>query len=627
MAHKKYVYSKLQSQFVLKDMERKIEYEDMELFNGDSADESWGLLISYWRAFPDRLLDLFEADTPMYSLEIVQRLLIRIFFSYQHAFITASRGFTKSFCALTAKLLQGVLYPGTVFRYAAPTKEQMAEIATEKWEVIKKQFPGLASYWDVISNAKDSFDIRTKCGSVITISAERGSDCNGICAEEVAQEETGRAFDFDRFANAVLPTARVARKVARENDPFFPQFQKQYITSAGNQQNASFEYRNTTYREMLEGRNSVALDIPWEVAVLSGIRDAEYYRDLRGKQSPEAQLREIDSIWTGTSANPVIRDSTLTESKVLPIMESRHCGDRRVRYVLGYDVSYAEGANNAKCATAVFKLERQTDEFKRDRFLKSLVYVMDSPPPKEQMIQARQLKDRWYRFSLEGAEPTFIAIDAWQYGKGVVECLHKDLGDGLPPLCCINHEFPELEEKGALPVIYAIKATSGTGGLHDSDAEMIRYAELEFEHRNVQLLVSNIYEGIRAYKILHHIKDDYLDPTIAIPYLKTRELCGQISNLQKKVTGVGMSERRISNSIQRDMWSATKYALRLCQIIEREELGNAKRETEWSKFLASPQALEQTQSNGTYYSPLVPAMQYQITPRIQSGIRRGGNIR
>lgn len=616
MPRKHYKYSNVQKGYVKKETERKIDYEEIELYNEDS----WGLLVSYWRAYPDRLLDLLEAENPMYSLEIVQRLLIRVFFGQQHAFVTASRGFTKSFCLLLSKMLEGVLYPGTTFRYAAPTKEQMAEIADEKYKAICLQYPGLASYWEVISDAKASFEIRTKCGSTITISAERGADCNGICAEEVAQEEAGKAFDMERFASVVLPTARVARMVHRENDPFFAHYQKQYITSAGGQQNPSFEYRNKTFREMCDGDNSVAIDFPSSVAVLSGIRDAEYYEDLRSKMTPETQLREIDSVWTGSSANPIIRDSTLTESRTLTIMENRHCGDRNVIYIIGYDVSYADGANNAKCATSVLKLERQKEEQRKDRYMKSLVYVADEPPPREQMLQARKLKDRWYRFCLEGGAGTYIAIDAWQYGKGVLEMLHKDLGDGLPPLCTVNHEFPELEEDGALPVIYAVKATGGFGnGIHDNDAEMIRYCELEFEHRNVQLLVQNFYDGIRAYKILHHIKDDTLDSIISVPYLNTRKFCGQISNLQKKPSGMGFSEKRISNSIQRDMWSAFKYAMRYAQILEKDLIGG-KRESEWSKFFASPQA--QTPKIAAENATISMPKNYR--PRIQAGWRTGG---
>jgi hypothetical protein len=226
---------------------------------------------------------------------------------------------------------------------------------------------------------------------------------------------------------------------------------------------------------------------------------------------------------------------------------------------------------------------------------------------------------------LQGGAATFISIDSWQYGTAVVQALHSDLGDGLPPLCCVNHEFQDLEQKGALPVIYPIKAVGGFGsGTHDNDGDMIRYAEMEFEHRNVQLLVANLYEGIRAYKVKHHIKDDTLDPTISIPYIKTRELCGQIANLQKKVNGMTFSEKRISNSIQRDMWSALKYALRYCQILESQELiGGEKKESEWTQFFASPASKQPkvVNGNGTQQLP------YGYKPRIQAGWRTGGNIR
>ena len=195
------------------------------------------------------------------------------------------------------------------------------------------------------------------------------------------------------------------------------------------------------------------------------------------------------------------------------------------------------------------------------------------------------MKDRWFRFCMEGGKGTYIAIDAWQYGKSVVESLHKDLGDGLPPLCCVNHEFRDMELPGAIPCIYAIKATGGYGsveGTHDPDAEMIRYCEIEWEQRNVRLLIPSIYDGVAAYKAKHRIKDDSLDARIAVPYIKTKEMRGQIANLQKKPTSYGFTEKRISNSIQRDMWSATKYAMRLVSILEREDLiASLRRQSEW----------------------------------------------
>ena len=206
------------------------------------------------------------------------------------------------------------------------------------------------------------------------------------------------------------------------------------------------------------------------------------------------------------------------------------------------------------------------------------MYINDSPPPADAILQARRLKDLWYAFTLENCKPTYIAIDGWQYGKAVIEALMRDLNDGLPPLCCFDHcQYRENELPNALPVIYPIKA--GGAGVTDPDADMIRYAEVQFEARNVQLLTTNIAQGVEAYKRMRKILDPNADASIAVPYLKTRELCGQIQNLKKVPTGTGFGERRISNHIQRDMWSSVKYALRLAQILERrdfleEQMGN-----------------------------------------------------
>ena len=107
----------------------------------------------------------------------------------------------------------------------------------------------------------------------------------------------------------------------------------------------------------------------------------------------------------------------------------------------------------------------------------------------------------------------------------------------------------------------------------------------------MELLCGNVNEGVEAYKKYHRIKDDYMDAQIAEPYLKTRELAGQIQNLKKVPSGKTMREERISKHIQRDIWSALKYALRVAQILEREELAKAvRRKSDWDEELARYQS-------------------------------------
>ena len=185
----------------------------------------------------------------------------------------------------------------------------------------------------------------------------------------------------------------------------------------------------------------------------------------------------------------------------------------------------------------------------------------------------------WKRYTFDGAD-TYIAIDAWQYGSAVLGSLMQDLNDGLPPLCSYNHEFQTAyEAAGALPVIYPIKA--GGLGVTDPDQDMVRYAQTQFDYRNVQLLTSQWQQGLDAYKKYHRIRSDRGDGLIYAPYRKTNELVGQIQNL-KVING---AEKRISTHIQRDSWSALKYALRVAYRLECDRLLKQVRKSDYDELL------------------------------------------
>lgn len=578
-------YNRHEGKWVDEEKERRIDYNDMT----DEEAEAAALLIAYWRWYPDKFMDICESETPDFQLAIIQRIMLRAFCRYEEVFITGGRGVTKTFTLESSRLVEGALWPGIQMQYHGPTVKQTAEIASATWKAIQKNYPILGKLWNVISDANERFELRTRTNSSLTITTVRGTNAHSVAAEEVAQSESGLAFDHEKFRGVVLPAVRLVKRVNKKADPNFPNFQKLYITSAGRQQNESFAYRKEAQKRMGNRESAFILDVPGDVAVLSGIRDISWYEDMKRKLTPEEWLREMKAVWTGTSENPVIRESTLTESKTVQVMEDRHCGDPSVMYIIGYDVSYADGAVNAKCATAVLKCERQTELIKRDKFKKSLVYVFDNPPPRDNIEQAKRLKEVWSHYVLDGGEATYIAIDAQAYGTAVIEALHQDLDDGLPPLCCIEHEFIELEKENALPVIYPIKATSGYVGRHDPDPEMTRYCEVEWEHRNVGILVTEIMDGVEAYKKFNKIKTDEANPTIALPYIKTKELCAQISNLKKIISGTTVKEKRISKAIQRDMWSAVKYAMRVAQIMEKKMLVDAnRRRSQWEEYFRRP---------------------------------------
>lgn len=143
-------------------------------------------------------------------------------------------------------------------------------------------------------------------------------------------------------------------------------------------------------------------------------------------------------------------------------------------------------------------------------------------------------------------------------------------------------------------MIYPIKA--GGAGCTDPDAEMLRYAMVQFENGNVEMLTSNFEAALAAYKTYHRIRDDRLDGFIYAPYQETAKLIGQIQNLKAVPSGNGLAEKRITNRTQRDYWSAVKYGLRVAQILESELLMKPKQKSDWDAVLS--------QYDDTDYEPL-----------------------
>lgn len=553
--------------------------------------DGWIFLINFIRYFPDFLLDLTRSKDADYSNEeLIQRVIMRAKAQHQYVDITGCRGLTKTSTTFKEELTESLIFPHTSTAYYGPSYKQMAKVGSKTYRQLEHDYPALTKHFRVEAEGVDRFELSTDLHSSFAITAMRGDNVHKVIAEEYAQENTP-AFDYEEYKRVVLPAVRLQYMIGGRTDPNYIRFKQHTITSAGRRQNHAYDTRCRHLQMMVRGESAFVMDVPYDVVLLSQMRPVAWAVGLHDELTPEEWAREMESRYTGTDENPVVRDEVLTEARSMLLMEEHHCckdADNRllpqdVIYIVGYDVSYEDDKRNAKCACVVVKCTKQQEYLKRDRYLKDVVWV-DDWAPKAPMEQAKRLKQVWYRYCMEGSE-TYIAIDSWQYGKAVLQALMMDLGDGLAPLCCYDHMAEtEYELGNAVPVIYPIKA--GGVGVTDPDSEMVRNMEIQFENRNIRLLTSNYGAGMDAYKKRHRIKDDRNDYNIYRPYKKTNELVGQIQNLKKVPSGAGIAEKRISRHIQRDSWSALKYACRLAQHLERRYLVKEKRKSDWDALLA-----------------------------------------
>ena len=533
----------------------------------------------------DILEDICEGDRAEYSNSLMNRVTKRYMARYRETFTFACRGYGKTSCLISDKCNKGILWPGEVTGYYAPAESQAAPLASKAYAGWERNVPLLAAHWKRISDREDKFAVATINGSKFIMDIDRGIDTSGVVAEECAQEDKN-PFNWTDFNQIVLGTNRLDHKANGVSVPSHIDSQIHYISSCSRQENESYSVYKSIRQEMMEGGSAFALSIPWQVPVLCRMKKMSYYQMLRKRLTAEQFDRECNSHCTGSAENPIVRDNVVRESRNLMTMEDKHCGNPEAFYILGYDVSSRDHGGNALSAMSVLKCERQFNTAKWDRYRKSLVYVMDMRPPKTAREHAAILKKRWAEYSIQGST-AFMVVDARSYGQSVIECLHEDLGDGLPPLRTMNNDpdFAGLVRPGAIPCLYAIQAMGNTG--RDPNSVMLDYIEREFENGNLRLLTADLAAGVKSYKLKKGIKDDTQDALIQFPYLKTNALCRQIANLQKKYTSTGWVEAEISKYIPKDMWSSLLYANRIAQYLEKDQLyAQNHYESQWEKAAA-----------------------------------------
>lgn len=556
------------------------------VYNYDRLNQkSAALLVSFFRWYPDYLLDILRSPDARYKLELPQRIMLRIQARYRNTYTTGARGLTKTFTLEAGKMIDGLMFPGEIIRYCAPSQKQSAQLASDAYKNLCNDYPILTGMWTRNNDREGMFRITTSYGSQFTMYAPRGDNSSQIVGEEMGQEGVD-GFDMDTFEADISPGCRLGRKVHKINDRCHINLKEAYIANACSRENKAFyKYRATALSDMIHGDkyDGYAIDISWIAALLCNIRDIEYYKKEKAKLSPENWMREMCVRYMGNGENPLIPDETLAKSKNLLRAEFEHCGDPNATYVVSHDVSYVDSSRNAKCADVVVKLTRCEDPDKPDKYKAQVVFVDNYAPPVTAALQAQKIKMLWSRYCLNGGETTYLVVDAQAYGTEVVENLMKPSEDGLPPLCCVEHRmFTEIEQQNALPVIYPMKA--GTRGATDPDGDMIVYAQREFAQGNVELLTGSAVDGVDAYKKYHGIKDVYYDGKIIKPYKNTELLCQQIANLETKASGLTFKENRKSKAIQRDIWSALKYALRIKERLEKDlTLSTYRQESTWQK--------------------------------------------
>lgn len=501
---------------------------------------------------PDKFLDFISTPDSKIQLYYYQRVYLRIMMRYRKVFLTATRGTSKSYLQNLAFILKCIMFEKTKLFTCAVGKEQAAKITADNINDIFEHYPLLKKEVKTFVENKDYTKLIFYNGSKYDVVQMRDSTRGGRRYGGAIEEISDKKFDGNILNAVVIPLMANDRIAACSGvDPEEIHKCELYITTAGTQQQFSYEKMSEVYQDMINGKSAFCLGNSYELPCMYGQLDIDFIEELR--ESPTYSImdfmREYQSIWTGSSSDSLVADDKLQKSRIVGIAEWEHCGDDRVDYCLAYDVSRNEGDENALSCLVVIKMTPKDN----GDYIKEVVNLF-SMEGQHSLLQAKFLKQKVKEFKAR-----ILVIDANGLGVSVVDQLVLDLNDGNPPYSVVNDpDYDKYKLNNSISMVFALKAQNK----ETKNSDMINHFMQVFNKLDVGLLKTE-YEGIKSLekKLKHKIKDSEELANAQIPYVLTGNLCEEIMNLTYKQAGNETRIDRVSRSIQKDKFSALMYGL------------------------------------------------------------------
>lgn len=534
----------------------------------DKNKEKWRELCSYFRWYPDKFLDFISPPDAKISLYFYQRIYLRIMMRYRKVFITATRGTSKSYLQNLSFILRCIMYSRVKLFVTCVGKEQAAKISQDCIDDIFEHFPLLKNEVKTFIRSKDYTKLIFWNGSRYDVVQMRDSTRGGRRHGGAVEEICDKKFDGDMLNSVVIPLMANDRiAMCGKVDPNENHKSELYITTASNQQHFAYQKMQEVYADQLQGKSAFCIGNSYELPCMFGQLDIDFVEDL--KESPTYAIsdfmREYESVYTGSNSDNLVSEEKLNKARTVKCAEWEHCGDSNVQYVLSYDVAREEGNENAMSSLVVIKLTPKSD----GTYIKEIVNIFNTEGTHD-TVQAKFLKQKVKEF-----KPKILVVDANGLGSGVVDQLVLKLDDGNPPYKVVNNDkYIKYEQSDSIPILFALKAQEA----ETKNTDMLNRFMTMMNKLDVGLLI-NPANGIKELekKYKRKIKDSEELAELQIPYILTNNMCEQIMNLRYKQQGNITKVERISNRIQKDMFSALEYGLFWVYLDERKNVERNKK--------------------------------------------------
>lgn len=266
-----------------------------------------GDVLNLFMVYPDMFLDLITPHSSHFHLFFFQRIMLRCMARSNATYACFSRGTSKSFLADIDRYLHCMFIPRHNTTITAGTNKQAAEIAKQKIvDDLWVKFPLLANEMqkrkiagkvlDAYKMGADYVEFNFKNGSSLGLGNVRGLRKESLIFEEIIEQ------DEIKVNEVYLPLLNRPRTMANGLiNPFEPQSQQIYITTAGYQ--GTFAYQKLIEilcRSVIEPDKYTVLCGSYRIPLACGLTSPKMIEDIINSPSfsKSSFEREYESRWS-----------------------------------------------------------------------------------------------------------------------------------------------------------------------------------------------------------------------------------------------------------------------------------------------------------------------------------------
>lgn len=394
---------------------------------------------------------------------------------------------------------------------------------------------------------------------------------HGGCIEEIADKR----FDGEILHSVVIPLMTGKRYAMNgEIDPDEHHRLQYYVTTSGNRQDFAFRKMKEVMQEMAEGKLSFNIGFDYKIPVMFDLLDMDMVNEERESPSNSllSYLREYCSIWTGSSEDSLVSLDDLNKCRTLSNAEDKAHSDKdkKAEYVLAYDVSRSEGAQNANCCLTVVKIIPRGD----GTYQKHLVnlYNFEGTHFRD---QALFLKKKVNEFNAR-----VLIVDSLGIGSAVVDELVLEI-DENPAYSVMNDDrYNKYKTPDSLNIVYAIQGNAKetkNSYIHNNFMKVVA-------NKDIKMLKQESSKRNDLLKNRKRYDDDKLKNELQ-PFVLTDILVEEIMNLEYKQSGGNTVVKEISRGINKDKYSSLSYNLFWIYLLESKNKIRKSEMVDISKFM------------------------------------------